>query len=192
MGSIKYFIIGLLFLGLGFYVGRQSVSVTTETKYIKGRIIYDSIPYNRLVPLFITTPVLMDYLERSSSGTLVHTTTPKDTVESLKNVLEDWNLARTYDNTLFDDSLNGKFHYNAIVQFNKISSFKYDYTPVTRVITRNTVRTIEPFLSAEYSTLNNVGIGGGFFYHKLGLELLYQKDFINGSNGLSFGVKFKP
>ena len=192
MINIKLFIIAcLVFLGLGFYVGRQSIDVNTKIKYIRGKTLRDSIPYDKLVPIYIKSPSLKTYIERTDSIRVFYTTSPKDTAQSLKNVLEDWNLSRTYDSILFNDSTNGKLHYNATIQFNKISSFKYDYTPITRVETRSVTRTIEPFISAEYSTLNNVGIGGGFFYNKLGLELKYQKDFINGNNGLSFGVKIK-
>ena len=193
MINIKLFIIAcLVFLGLGFYVGRQSIDVKTKIKYIRGKTLRDSIPYDKLVPIYIKSPSLKTYIERTDSIRVFYTTSPKDTAQSLKNVLEDWNLSRTYDRILFNDSINGIFHYNATVQFNKISSFKYDYTPITRVETRSVTKTIEPFLSAEYSTLNTVSVGGGFFYNKLGLELKYQKDFINGNNGISFGVKFKP
>ena len=118
MINIKLFIIAcLVFLGLGFYVGRQSIDVKTKIKYIRGKTLRDSIPYDSIVPLFIITPVLMTYLERSSNGDTNYTTTPKDTAQSLKNVLEDWNLSRTYDKILFNDSINGTFHYNATVQY---------------------------------------------------------------------------
>ena len=133
----------------------------------------------------------MTYIELSDSGSTITTTQPKDTVESLKMVLNDWNTERTYNDVLFSDSTIGTFKYNAKVQFNKLSSFKYEYTPITKVETMVVKRTFEPFVSAEYSTLNTVGVGGGFFYHNLGLELMYNKDFINGNNGVSFGVKIK-
>ena len=192
MINLKYYILGLfLVFGVGFYFGKKSVKVEASTKYIKGKTIKDSIPYERLVPKTIVLPSLLTYIELSDSGSTITTTQPKDTAESLKMVLNDWNTERAYNDVLFSDSTIGTFKYNAKVQFNKLSSFKYEYTPITKVETKVIKRTSEPFVSAEYSTLNTVGVGGGFFYHNLGLELMYNKDFINGNNGVSFGVKIK-
>lgn len=58
--------------------------------------------------------------------------------------------------------------------------------PIQKVIEKK--RKFEPFVSASYSTLDIVGVGGGFFYNNLGSEYQYQRSFEN-KYGHLIGVK---
>ena len=192
MNKYKYYIaLAITSLAVGFYLGRQSVEIKTTTKVVNGKTIKKIVPIEQLVPIDVSMPTQVTYIERTYKGDTIYTVNPKDSTESLKNVLNDWNLKRTYANTLFNDSINGRFDYKATVQFNKIGSFEYEFTPVKTVITKEKKRILQPFVSASYSTIDIIGVGGGFFYHDLGVEVLYNKNYINGNSGLSFGVKYK-
>lgn len=95
---------------------------------------------------------------------------------------------KTYDVTVFDDKEKGKLEVKPVLQFNSLSSLDYTYTPIQKVIEKK--RKFEPFVSASYSTLDIVGVGGGFFYDNFGLEYEYQRSFDNKYAHL-IGVKVK-
>ena len=190
--NILYYIIaGAICICIGFFIGRGTVKIKTETKTVLGKTIYDSISVEKLVPKYVYLPSKTVYLERTGNDVIVYTPTPKDTAESLKTVLDDWNTKRVYANNLFKDSMNGIFDYDITIQYNKLQNFKYEFTPIKTIITKERIRVLQPFVGANYSTLDVVGIGGGFFYHDLGLEVLYNKNYVNGDNGISFGLKYK-
>ena len=46
-----------------------------------------------------------------------------------------------------------------------------------------------PYVGVSYSTLNHVGIGGGMFYHNLGIGAKYITDF--NKKGFDFELKYK-
>lgn len=46
-----------------------------------------------------------------------------------------------------------------------------------------------PYTSISYSTLNYIGMGGGIFYHNLGLGAKYVTDF--KQKGVEFELKYK-
>lgn len=95
---------------------------------------------------------------------------------------------KTYDLTLFDDKEKGKLEVKPVLQFNSLSSLDYTYTPIQKVIEKK--RKFEPFVSASYSTLDIVSVGGGIFYNNLGLEYQFQRSFDN-KYGHLLGVKIK-
>ena len=184
--------IGLLFFTLGgvifFFVGRSTIEVKTETKFVKGKTISDTVyipaPYaekkagkDKLVPVY----------KEDSSG---KETSELDTVKSKEATIQDWNLERKYANLVFDNE-NGKFLYDIAVQNNKLSNFSYTFTPIHQVTTKTIEKIFQPFTSVSYSTLNYVNVGGGVFYHNLGLEYQYQKSLGNQNNGHLFGVLWK-
>jgi hypothetical protein len=51
------------------------------------------------------------------------------------------------------------------------------------------VRVWTPFISKSYSTLGYVTVGGGIFYHDVGLHARYVTDF--GRKGIDIGVMCK-
>ncbi|MDR2004873.1 MAG: hypothetical protein LBQ74_17770 [Prevotella sp.] len=184
--------IGLLFFTLGgvifFFVGRSTIEVKTETKFVKGKTISDTVyipaPYaekkagkDKLVPVY----------KEDTSG---KETSELDTVKSKEATIQDWNLERKYANLVFDNE-NGKFLYDITVKNNKLSNFSYTFTPVHKVTTSTRGKIFQPFISGSYSTFGYVGIGGGVFYHKLGIEYQYQLDYKNGNTGHMVGGKWR-
>ncbi len=174
----------------GFYIGRNSsTQYRTEFKYVKGKVVRDTIKIKS--PIYSYSPQKIVYLNRSGKSDTSLTSDPKDTLESLKMVLNDWNTKRVYSNTLFDDTVKGKIEVRSSVQYNKLVGMEYEYYPITKVESFERKRVVIPYVGADYSTLNILSVGGGFFYHNMGVELMYNKNYANGKNGLSFGIKYK-
>lgn len=184
--------IGLLFFVIGgvifFFVGRSTIEVKTETKFVKGKTISDTVyipaPYaekkagkDKLIPVY----------KEDTSG---KETSELDTVRSKDATIQDWNLERKYANLVFNND-NGKLLYDITVQNNKLSNFSYTFTPIHQVTTKTKEKVWQPFLSGSYSTLGYIGIGGGVFYHNIGVEYQYQIDYTNGHTGHMFGGKYK-
>ncbi len=186
--AIKYIYIAMISFVIGFAVGRSTFHNDTKVTYSKGETIKDTVyipaPYSEkkadkdnLIPVY----------KKDQTGV---ETSELDTTKSKDATIHDWNLERKYANLIFDNE-NGKLLYDITVQNNKLSDFKYTFTPIQKVITKTKEKVFQPFISADYSTLDIAGIGGGLFYHNLGIEYQYQKDFRSNSTGHSFGLKYK-
>ena len=186
MKSSLITVIGLILLLIGFLVGRSTIDVKTDVKYVKGKTIIDTVfipsPYSekkadrdKLIPVY----------KKDSTGI---ESTELDTAKSKDATIQDWNIERKYANTLFNNEY-GNLSYDISVQNNKLSSFKYTHTPIQKETNTYKEKTWQPFVSASYNTLNYVGIGGGVFYHDLGFELRYVTDF--NKKGVDIGIKYK-
>jgi hypothetical protein len=70
-----------------------------------------------------------------------------------------------------------------------VSDLKYDFTPVTIVRTVEKERVFTPFVMASCNTMKQVGIGGGIFYHNIGVQIRYVTDF--KAKGLDLGIMYK-
>ena len=116
---------------------------------------------------------------------------PIDSAAYAKLVIADYELKRTYKLTAFDNKTQGKLDLFPVIQYNKLSALDYNFTPVIERQTIYKTKVWQPFVSASYSTLNYIGIGGGIFYHDIGIEYQYQKSLGSQSNGHLFGVKYK-
>lgn len=77
------------------------------------------------------------------------------------------------------------------IQYNELRRFDYSFTPNQKVITQETKKIIVPFVSSSYNTFNQIGIGGGIFYHNIGIEYQYMRDVKYGSDGHGVGIKVK-
>lgn len=187
-----YILICLIILLVGcavsFFIGRSTIDTKTKTEYVKGETIRDTVyiptPYSEkkadkdnLIPVYKKDPEGKE-------------TTELDTIKSKDVTIHDWNLERKYADLVFDNE-NGKFLYDITVQNNKLSKFNYTFTPIQKVITTTKERIFQPYVSAGYSTLDIASVGGGFFYHNLGIEYQFQKDFRYNDTGHSLGIKYK-
>ena len=164
----------------GYFIRGNEVEIKTETKYIKGetveRIVEVPAPYEVIAP---KEPIYI-YKTDTIDNIIVQK------VDSAK-IIEDWVLKRNYAQTLFDNQ-DGKLNIDLSVQYNQLQELKYSFTPIRQINTVYKERTWQPFVSGSYSTFSQIGIGGGFFYHDLGFEYQYQRNF-NNSSGHLFGVK---
>ena len=105
-------------------------------------------------------------------------------------IIADWELKRTYKLTPFDNKTQGKLELFPVIQYNKLSALDYNFTPVIERQTIYKTKVWQPFISASYSTLNYIGIGGGIFYHNLGFEYQYQKSLGSLGDGHTVGIKY--
>lgn len=172
----------------GIILGRSTIDTKTKTEYVKGETIRDTayipMPYsekkadkNNLIPVYKKDPEGKE-------------TTELDTAKSKDVTIHDWNLERKYANQVFDNE-NGKFLYDITVQNNKLSKFNYTFTPIQKVTTTIKEKIFQPYVSAGYSTLDIASVGGGFFYHNLGIEYQFQRDFKYNNIGHSLDLKYK-
>lgn len=171
---------------IGFVVGRKSVRITENIRYVKGETITDTIAKEILVPYQVEVPSKPVYIYKTD--TLNNLIVEK--IDTAK-ILADWVLNRTYNVTLFDNNDKGKLAIKADVQYNQLSDLNYTYTPITKVVTKQKQDRLQPFASVSYSTLDYVGVGAGLFYRNWGLEYQYQTDITRNSNGHSLGLKYK-
>ena len=97
-----------------------------------------------------------------------------------------------YKDYLFKSDTLGTLEYNISVQYNRIKSFSYNYTPIYKEVTVERKRTFIPYVSTSYSTFNIVGIGLGTYYHNLGIGAEYQYNYDLQKKGLNmhFSIKF--
>lgn len=175
--KLYHYILMIACIAVGFWLrGLKS----EEVKYVTLPAVSGSVP--------VDTPKTVIQHEISNLPIIYwkHDTTliTPDTAAIIAEFLKE----KTYDLTLFDDKEKGKLEIKPTLQFNSLSSLDYTFTPIQKEIIRK--RTFEPFLSASYSTLDIVGVGGGFFYNNIGLEYQFQRSF-NNNTGHLFGFKIK-
>lgn len=188
-------ILSLLLVGIvsgivGFFVGISN-EIETTTKWIKGETIHDTVPKKKLVTKYVIVPRLLSYVEKQKDTTII-TTNPINKDSAISETVKDWNLERVYKDYLFESDTLGTLEYNINVQYNRIKSFSYNYTPIYKEVTKERKRTFIPYVSASYSTFNIVGIGLGTYYHNLGVGAEYQYNYDLQKKGLNlqFSIKF--
>ena len=192
--SSNKIILSLLFVVVisgivGFFIGRSN-EIETTTKWIKGETIHDTVPREKLVTKYVIVPELLSYVEKKKDTTII-TTKPINKDSAISETVKDWNLERVYKDYLFESDTLGTLEYNINVQYNRIKSFSYNYTPIYKEVTKERKRTFIPYVSASYSTFNIVGIGLGTYYHKLGVGAEYQYNYDLQKKGLNMHVSIK-
>ena len=170
---------------IGFYMGKKSIVVITKVEYIKGETIRDTVNVAILVPEKVEIPSNPIFIYKTDTINKIIV----QQVDTAK-IIEDWVMNRKYNLTLFDND-NGKLNIDASVQYNQLKDLRYSFTPIQQVITKQKEQVLQSFVSGSYSSFNYIGLGGGVFYHNLGLEYQFQRDFKIGDNGHSFGLKYK-
>ena len=173
---------------VGLYVGKKTVptKTVTVTKYIKGEPIHDTIP-----PIIIkeTKPIdTLRILEQCIADGIYADLFPEkvkhDTIyfekEDTTKILEDWATIREYKEELFDSDTLGTMILRTSVQYNRLNTIYYDFTPIYKEITNTT------YLSRKYLPYIGVGISSFPSYNaEVGL-------FFNQSFGLSINANYYP
>ena len=178
-------IVLLVVFAAGFFLGRGKVKTSVKTEYVKGETVVRpvKIPYPATVyiPSVYFLPTKRDTLYMDGEPY------PIQTVDTAK-IIEEYITQNTYEFNAFDDD-NGKLDINQTIQYNKLQSFDYSFTPIHKntIITKKNL--FEPFGSVGYTTFNQVSFGGGFFLNNLGLEYNYIMGDVSG-HGLSVKLKF--
>lgn len=114
-----------------------------------------------------------------------------DTAASLAATVQDWNLERTYAGMLFQSDTLGTANYEAKVQYNTLTSLKWEFMPKVKEVTITKERTIRPFVGVGYNTFNQVSATGGVFIRNIGLSATYISDFAERKNGVGIGIMIK-
>lgn len=199
--NAKQTIFSLLLVGIvsgiiGFFIGHSNNEIKS-IQYLEGETIHDTIPKEKLVPKYINVPALLSYSEKqnvyiNNRDSTVITTNPENKDSAIVETIKDWNLERVYKDYLFKSDTLGTLGYDIHVQYNRIKSFSYNYTPIIKEVTKERKRTFIPYVSASYSTFNIVGIGLGTYYHNLGIGAEYQYNYDLQKKGLNlqFSIKF--
>ena len=160
-------VISLLLLGIGFYFGRKTTPLKVVTEYVKGEIIRDTIVIPQ--PTFVEIPAKPKYIYKHDTliiDSIIYISESIDTTA----ILQDYILTRTYEFNVFNLDTLGKFDVKQKIGYNKLLSFDYTFTPITKQITRLREPLFTPFVSAGYSTNQTVLLGGGVYYKNIGLE----------------------
>lgn len=173
------------FIGIivGFICGRKNSNTEQSIQYIKGetieKVVEISVPYKVEIP---SKPI---YIYKQADTIFSTHIAEIDTAA----ILSDWIAKRSYKHDLFDNQ-HGKLSIDASVQYNKLNTLTYSFTPIHKEITSIKKPVWTPYLSASYSTLNEIGIGGGVFYHDIGIGARYVTDFNKKGFALELKCKF--
>ena len=172
IGAIALLIV--LIFGGGFFLGRKTIKVTEKphTVYIELPAVQDTT--EKLVPVkekldsanFIKNCIASGkFTELFPEKVIV-----KDSIiylndEDYKKIAMDWATERVYEETAFNSDTLGKFDYTAKVQYNQLTSFGYNYTPLQKQqeIVQNQVKHFSPFIGAGISTLPSLEFDLGAF-----------------------------
>ena len=176
----NYMIIALVVFLAGFLAGRITVPYRTEVRYEKQAVQQGSYVHHQLVPVKVESPGL----SVMPAVPLLYWAEGQDTVEIIREVekeikvdtlavLSDYLLKRTYKETLFDNE-QGRFDLTAEVQYNRMTALSYDYVPLKEIRTTVSKPVWQPYVGAGYATNRTLCIGGGVFYHNLGVDYTYH------------------
>ena len=169
---------------VGFFLGRKTIDVKEKIEYMKGETIHDSIlvpyPVHSEMPELPSLPIKRDTVYLDS---LIFIVEKVDTAE----IIKDYITQKTYEFNVFDSDTLGKFDVRQKVGYNKLLSFDYTFTPMTRQITHFREPVFTPFITGGYSTNNSFLLGGGLYYKHIGIEYLLNVPLRKEYRFLDFG-----
>lgn len=152
---------------VGFFLGRKTIDVEEKVTFVKGETIRDTIVINE--PTFVEIPSKPELPMKPDTIYLDSIQIITEKVDT-SAIIQDYILMRTYEYNVFNSPILGKFDVKQQIGYNKLLSFDYNFTPVTKQITQFRVPVFTPFVTAGYSTNQSVLLGGGFYYKNIGLE----------------------
>lgn len=179
---MKYIVLVIICLFIGFIAGRQTTNEKVITKYVQGETIQDTITH--FIPDTVYLAGELKYKHVYKTDTVYRDVPVVDRDKTIQATLEDWNLIRDYKRTLYDNE-SGKLSVDLSLQYNELQKLSYSFTPMYKETTIVRKRVFVPFVSASFYTNNSFSAGGGFFYHDLGFRAEYSPD------GLNFGILYK-
>ena len=154
---------------VGFFLGRKTIDVEEKIEFVKGETIHDTIVINE--PTFVEIPAKPKYIYKYDTIVVDNIQYISEKVDT-SAIIQDYILMRTYEFNLFNSPTLGKFDVKQQIGYNKLLSFDYAFTPVTKQITQYREPLFTPFVTGGYSTNQTVLLGGGFYYKNIGIEYL--------------------
>ena len=152
---------------VGFSLGRKTIYVEEKIEYVKGETIRDTIVISQ--PTFVEIPSKPKYIYKYDTIVVDNIQYISEKVDT-SAIIQDYILMRTYEFNIFNSPTLGKFDVKQQIGYNKLLSFDYTFTPVSKQITRYREPLFTPFVTVGYSTNQTVLLGGGFYYKNIGLE----------------------
>lgn len=178
-------IIAIASFFIGKYYGCKPNQAETPEITITGSVDTSQfIPTKEETPDKPILPLKPDVVYRDT-GSIKYVSRLVDTAA----IIADYIKKRDYKIKPFDSKETGTLELYPQIQYNKLIGLDYSFTPAVKTCYKEKVW--QPFVSASYSTLDDIGIGGGFFYHNLGFEYQYQRNFKYDENGHSLGLKYR-
>ena len=163
---LKIAIVAITFV-VGFFLGRKTINVKEKVTFVKGETIRDTIVISQ--PTFVEIPAKPKYIYKYDTITVNNIHYISEVVDTA-SIIQDYILTRTYEFNVFNSETLGKFDVRQKVGYNKLLSFDYAFTPITKQVTQYKKPLFTPFVTGGYSTNQTVLLGGGFYYKNIGLE----------------------
>jgi hypothetical protein len=154
---------------VGFFLGRKTIDVEEKVTFVKGETIRDTIVISQ--PTFVEIPSKPKYIYKYDTIVVDNIQYISEKIDT-SAIIQDYILMRTYDFNLFNSPTLGKFDVKQKIGYNKLLSFDYTFTPITKQVTRFREPVFTPFVTVGYSTNRTVLGGLGAYYRRLGVEYL--------------------
>ncbi len=154
---------------VGFFLGRKTIDVEEKVTFVKGETIHDTIVINE--PAFVEIPSKPKYIYKYDTIVVDNIQYISEKVDT-SAIIQDYILMRTYEFKVFNSDTLGKFDVKQKIGYNKLLSFDYTFTPITKQVTRFREPVFTPFVTVGYSTNRTVLGGLGAYYRRLGVEYL--------------------
>ena len=154
---------------VGFFLGRKTIDVEEKVTFVKGETIRDTIVINE--PTFVEIPSKPKYIYKYDTIVVDNIQYISEKVDT-SAIIQDYILMRTYQFNVFNSDTLGKFDVKQKIGYNKLLSFDYTFTPISKQITRFREPVFTPFVTMGYSTSSTVLGGLGAYYRRLGVEYL--------------------
>lgn len=178
----------LMLVGIGFFIGRSMVNeVDPVIKHIKGDTIHDTVDIVKLVPVDVKIPKVPDLPTISDTMWLTDTFMVTSKVDTVA-ILADYILARTYNDTLFNNDTSGTLEVLTLVQYNKLGKLEYKFTPIRVERTIHDKRLLVPFAKTSINTYKYFSIGGGIYINDFGVGVDYVNDMFLEDPGWELSV----
>lgn len=167
---------------IAFLIGRASVKKqNNEVVYTKGKTVsgnvHITLPTKEIQPIAPILPYKYIFIDNTKT----------EIVDTAK-IINDYITAKTYSLTLFDN-LYGKLDIAPTIQYNRLSSVPYTFTPIEKTVYTKQKWTF--FSTASYNTFHIAGVGAGVFYKNKGLHYSCLWNTELGVNGHELGVVVK-
>lgn len=183
---------GIVLLAIGFFAGRSTSKVVESVRYVQGESVKDTlyipqlIPNHSEIPKNPVLPMKKDTIYIKGDSIPYAIVMKVDTLQIIRKYI----TKNSYSKVLFDNN-NGRLTVGAEVQYNLLQKIDYSFTPIEKQTITETVRTFTPFVLGTYNSLGYFGIGGGMYYHNVGISAQYLTNFKSPTAyEVGFHIKF--
>ena len=154
---------------IGFFLGRKTIDVKEKVTYVKGETIHDTIVINETT--FVEIPAKPKYIYKYDTIVVDNIQYISEKVDT-SAIVQDYILMRTYEFNIFNSPTLGKFDVKQQIGYNKLLSFDYTFTPITKHVTQFREPVFTPFITMGYSSNRTILGGLGAYYRRVGVEYL--------------------